>query len=153
MKRISRMELYMGVSKLFSQRGSCRRLQVGCTIVKEGRIICSGYNGAVGTQNCESHCNVNEPCTRAIHAEANAIAFAAKNGIALDGSTLYCTHSPCQKCAELIVQSGISQVIYEKAFRDTSGILFLKTNSIPVNRYEAQPVQDNNQDLRCGEGC
>lgn len=142
-KRISREKLYIGIASLFSLRGTCGRLQVGCTIVKDGRTICSGYNGPpkvldhTKTKDRDiCNCNKDNPCERALHAEANAISFAAKHGISLDGSAIYCTHSPCLKCAELILSSGIYLVVYKEAFRDDAGILFLKDHNIIVKQYD-----------------
>lgn len=138
MERITRNQLYTSIASIFAKRSTCRRLQVGCTIAKEGRVICSGYNGALKTHKSPGgmcNCNTNTPCTQAIHAEANAIAFAAREGISLRGSILYCTHSPCPKCAELIIQSGIGTVYYMEAFRDTAGIALLQENLVKVYKY------------------
>ncbi len=138
MERITREDLYMGIAHLFSRRSTCQRLQVGCTIIKDGRVICSGYNGALKSVThlggmCK--CNIDKPCTQAIHAEANAIAFAAKEGISLKGAWLYCTHSPCIKCAELIIQAGITVVQYGEEFRDREGLELLTINGVNINKY------------------
>lgn len=138
--RITREKLYIEIATLFSQRSTCGRLKVGCTLIRDGRIICSGYNGSLKSSRMGDICNcdLNKPCDKSVHAEANAIAFAAKNGIALQGSTLYVTHSPCIKCTELIVQAGIIEVVYKELFRDSSGLLFLKANKVNVTEYEPQ---------------
>jgi dCMP deaminase len=142
MKRINRDELYMSIAKLYSRRSTCGRLQVGCTIVKEGRAICSGYNGPLKSNIAEDTCNceLSEPCQKSIHAEANAIAFAAKKGISLENTTIYCTHSPCIKCSELIIQAGISNVVYSEDFRSSEGLLLLKDNNIKVIKYEPEQI-------------
>lgn len=133
--RISRNELYITIAETFAKRSTCGRLQVGCAIVKDGRIICCGYNGVLPlSPGCK--CDLNKPCERSIHAEANAISYAAKNGIALRGSTLYVTHSPCLKCAELVIQAGIKEVIYKELFRSEEGLLLLNNNDIPTFKYE-----------------
>ena len=136
--RITREEVYAGVAELFAKRSTCGRLQVGCVAVKDGRIICTGYNGALEGErdydgNCK--CDLTKPCEKAIHAEANLISYAARNGIALDSSWLYVTHSPCIKCAELIIQSGIAKVFYGIEFRDAKGLNYLRENNIYVNPY------------------
>ncbi len=139
--RITREDLYMGIANLFSKRSTCRRLQVGCTIVKDGRVICSGYNGSLKSNTSIGdvcRCSPDTPCSKAIHAEANAISFAAKQGIKLDGAFLYCTHSPCLKCAELIIQAGIKVVQYGEVFRDREGLDLLMTNGVNINKYENQ---------------
>jgi len=142
--RISRKELYMEIAQLFSKRSTCGRLQVGCAIVRNGRIIASGYNGALpGDRNINGcNCDLNKPCEKAVHAEANAIAFAAQNGIKLKGSTIHVTHSPCLKCAELIIQAGIFEVVYKELFRDDKGLLLLKANNIQIGEY-VPPIQNS----------
>lgn len=134
MQRIQRGELFIKIAYLFSKRSTCCRLQVGCVIVDEGRIIATGYNGALKTDRVEGNsmctCDKDKPCTKAIHAEANAISYAAKKGIKLEGSKIYTTHSPCVKCAELIIQSGIKYVYYDEQFRDKAGIELLNRNNI-----------------------
>lgn len=136
--RITRDELYIEVANSFAKRGTCARLQVGAVAVFDGRIICTGYNGALKNGRNPSHscnCDTTKPCEKAIHAEANLISFAAKNGIALQGSTLYVTHSPCLKCSELIIQSGIVSVVYDSKFRDQSGIELLTKNHIFIKEF------------------
>jgi dCMP deaminase len=111
---------------------------VGCVIAKEGRIIATGYNGPLGgTEHCNSeNCDLDKACEHALHAEANAIAFSAKKGIALEGSVLWCTHGPCKKCAELIVQAGVIEVNYLKPYRSSEGVNLLIKNQIIVRGYE-----------------
>lgn len=128
MDRISRDQLGIRTAELIAERGTCSRLKVGCAIFKDGRNIVSGYNGSPKGQ---PHClhSDNAPCTEAIHAEANAIYFAAREGISLKDTKIYCTHQPCQKCAEAIIQAGIWKVIYLNVYRDKSGIeTLLKAN-------------------------
>lgn len=135
--RISRDSLLMGIAELYSRRGTCGRLQVGCTITRNGRTISSGYNGPLPYDSAcsTSKCDITTPCNKSIHAEANAIAAAAKEGISLAGTVIYCTHSPCITCASLIIQSGITEVIYKELFRDNAGLLLLTTNNIKVSQY------------------
>lgn len=118
MERISRGEQYMRIADIIALRGSCQRAQVGCVIVREGRIVSTGYNGPLG-DNCELTCDTDNPCINAIHAEANAIYFASKHGISLEGCTLYCNYSPCKKCSEAIIQSGIVKVVFRELYRDS----------------------------------
>jgi dCMP deaminase len=144
MKRITRDKLHTEIAKLFSQRSTCGRLQVGCVITRDGRVIASGYNGPlapaykkVKDSNQMCKCNLIEPCGISIHAEANAIAYSARNGISLDGTTIYCTHNPCLKCSELIIQAGIIRVVFVEHFRDANGIQLLIANEIEVTKYDA----------------
>lgn len=130
-KRISRVEYFINSALLVSLRSGCQRMSVGAVVVKENRIIVTGYNGPPVGFKCEStQCNVNEACTHAIHAEANAIYFASKKGISLEGSIIYCTDSPCKKCAEAILQAGILRVYYLKEYRNTEGIELLRGKNI-----------------------
>lgn len=135
--RISRQELYMQVARLFSQRSTCLRGQVGAILIKDFRIIASGYNGpAIGQPHCEdNHCDLNSTCTHAIHAEANLIAFCAKHGIATNNATLVVTTTPCRKCAELVIQAGIKYVIYDSDYRDEAGFKLLKDAGITIIKY------------------
>ena len=122
--RISRDALYMEMAKLMAKRSTCLRKQVGAVVVKDARIVSTGYNGVPsGYPHCdEGKCG---GCSISIHAEMNAIAFAAKEGVSIKGSTLYCTMSPCINCAKVIVNSGIVRVKYEEEYRDREGLEFL----------------------------
>lgn len=136
--RPSRDELFMQMAETAAQRGTCDRAYVGAIIVQEGRPISMGYNGAPpGFAHCTevghgsltlykhipdqgggySEELVESGCTRAVHAEANAIAWAARNGVATFGGEMYCTYSPCKTCAELLLASGIGRFIYRNDYR------------------------------------
>lgn len=139
--RISRDKLYMEIAELFALRSTCLRGKVGAVAIRDKRIIATGYNGSPeGFDHCtDETCNTDHPCENTIHAEANLIAFAARAGISLEGTTLYCTHSPCKKCAQLIIQSGIRYIIYKNQHRDTSGLDLILNNpkhKIGIVKYE-----------------
>lgn len=121
MRRPDRNSVYMIMAKTIALRGTCLRAKVGAILVKDHRVISVGYNGALpGEDHCTSdRCSSDSPCLNTIHAEANAIYYAARAGISTIGSTIYCTHSPCRKCTEAIIQSGVTQVYYLKEYRDT----------------------------------
>lgn len=144
-ERISRVEWLMSVADITAKRGTCGRLQVGCVIVKNNRIISTGYNGALpnmgpcsgvvnNTNKKPLGCNPEESCTHAIHAEMNAILACAKAGICTEGAALYCTHGPCPTCARAIIQAGISTVVFRVPFRDTTGVDLLKSHFITVHQ-------------------
>ncbi len=127
----------METAKLFAQRSTCDRKGVGCVLANDGRIISTGYNGPVSG---EQHCNHLEsgddkPCYRSIHAESNAIAHAAKLGVSTKGCTAYCTLSPCMACSMLLINAGITRVIYNKVYRDGGGITLLANRGIQVVQY------------------
>ena len=119
-KRIERDKLMLQVCKLIAKRTTCKRLPegVGCVITQENRIVSSGYNGSLpGEDHCGEQCDLNNTCKFAVHAEINAIGFAAKQGVNLKGATLYVTHSPCETCSGLIIQAGITRVVFENLYR------------------------------------
>lgn len=124
-------KLYIDIAKRISQQSNCISTKVGCVIVKDGRIISIGYNGSpAGFVNCNQWWNENNQNIynkenkydrikhhewsniHQIHAEMNAIMYAAKNGISIEDSTMYCTSFPCQHCLKNIVQSGIKELCY-----------------------------------------
>jgi dCMP deaminase len=137
MSRISRITYFMEVARLTSKRATCLRGQVGAVLVRDKRVIASGYNGPpMGQPYCaDLPCDLTKPCTHAVHAEANLIAFCAKHGIATNGSTLVVTTTPCIKCSELIIQSGIIRVIYDSDYRDESGRNLLEAVGILLYKY------------------
>lgn len=132
--RISRAELYLKIAQLLSLRATCKRLSVGCIIARDNRIISSGYNGPLPSElHCDHNiCNMEMPCTKAVHAEQNAIMYAAKSGISLVGTILYCTHIPCEACAKLIVQAGVGGVTYANDFRNNFGLIILRNAGLEI---------------------
>lgn len=129
--RPSRDDTLMDVAHVFARRGTCSRLPVGACFSRNGRVLITGYNGPPsGAPEC-AHGD-SEPCADAIHAEANAIAWAAREGIRLDGSELHVTHSPCPACARLIVQAGVWRVVYFEAYRLTEPVEYLREAGIDV---------------------
>lgn len=128
MNRPNRIQTNLRVAYILADRGTCLRAKVGAVATQDNRIVSTGYNGAAkGMDHCTSKtCTPDEPCPNSVHAEANLIAYAAKKGVALEGATLYITHSPCRKCTELIIQAGIKKVYYVKSYRATDWILLKK---------------------------
>jgi len=110
-------EYFMEVCNLISKRSSCGRLHVGCVLVKDNRIIATGYNGHLpGAPHDSFVRDGHEQLT--IHAETNAIADSAKRGVSLDGCTAYVTHFPCINCAKILIASGIKRIIFESHYKD-----------------------------------
>ena len=122
------MEIALQIARL----SKCHKKQVGCVAVKDKRIVAMGYNGtAPGQPNmCEDSNGDTLPSVS--HAEANMIAFCAKNGISLDGCSLYVTMSPCPTCANLLIHSGIKNVYYSEVYRDRSGIELLNQLDVKI---------------------
>lgn len=131
--RPSRDETYLAIAEVIGFRGTCLRGKVGCIITIDNRIISSGYNGPLDAIGCTHHnCDLTQKCVKAVHAEANAISFAAKEGIKLKGATLYCKVAPCLECARLIIQSGIIRVLYHEDYKNDLGINLLEINGVKI---------------------
>jgi len=133
-------KLYIDFCMRISELSYAVRLKVGAIIVKDNNIIAYGYNGTpAGFENtCETECESGVLVTKneVIHAEVNAVSKAARQGLATDGSTLYCNISPCIECAKLIIQSGIKKVVYKDDYRDNAGIALLNKANIEVIKWE-----------------
>ena len=114
--RVSWTDYFSKITRLVAERSPCTRLQVGCILVKENRIIASGYNGFLpGAPHKSIVIDNHEQAT--VHAEQNAIADCAKRGVATDGSTAYITHHPCINCYKILVASGICEIYYLQDYR------------------------------------
>ena len=143
---------FMQMADLVATWSSCfqENRQVGAVIVRDKRILTTGYNGApAGVETCiaKGEClrkklNI-ESGTRhelcfAVHAEQNAIAQAAKLGISLEGATLYCTHQPCVICAKIIINAGITRVVYKNGYPDEFSLQLFEEAKVLVEKYEEE---------------
>ena len=128
---------YLKMTIEWSKLSYCKRRQVGALIVKDKMIISDGYNGTpTGFENiCED--DDNNTKWYVLHAEANAITKVASSAQSCQGSTLYITMSPCQQCSKLIHQAGIVRVVYHTAYKDDSGLRFLKKAGIVVEQIKS----------------
>jgi len=124
----------MQIAMDVSSRSTCSRLFVGAVATRNGAPCAMGYNGAPrGLSHCD-HTRSDVPCRRAIHAEVNLVAGAARMGITLDGATVYVTHAPCLPCAGLLVNAGIVRVVYREDYRDMAGVIILKAAGVLVEQ-------------------
>jgi|Deesub1362A_J573_1020465.scaffolds.fasta_scaffold00053_35 dCMP deaminase len=134
---------FMEIAKVVAKRSTCLRQNVGAVIVREKRILSTGYNGApTGLQHCfEIGClreKLNIPSgerhelCRAVHAEQNAIIQAAVHGVSISGASLYTTHQPCIMCAKMIINAQIKKVYFGKRYPDEQGLEFLRDAGIDV---------------------
>lgn len=143
-------EYFLKMAALIAERSTCHRHHVGAVIIRDKRVLTTGYNGAVkGAKDClELGCRKDElglqsgfgseKC-RAVHAEQNAIAHGAAYGTSIEGATIYCTHSPCMMCAKEIINAGIKEVVIYQDFTGNDGsIEFLQENKVKV-RKESRP--------------
>ena len=134
-------ETFLDLARKIGDNSKCCRAKVGAILVKDNRIISTGYNGKPSGWNdkaCSDECN---GCKETIHAEINAIIFAAKNGVSTKDCDLYVTHSPCEHCCLSIIQAGIKTVFFEELYVSDSsdglkGIEMLLKAGIKVFKYE-----------------
>jgi dCMP deaminase len=121
---------YLRMARIWSENSYCKRRQVGALIVKDNRIISDGYNGTPsGFENvCEDENNITKPYV--LHAEANAITKVAASSNSSKDATIYVTSAPCIECAKLIIQAGISRVVYSEMYRVDDGCKLLQRAGI-----------------------
>ena len=133
-KQLKYDKAYLKMALEWSKLSYCERRQVGSLIVKDKMIISDGYNGT--PSGFENFCEDENGYTKwyVLHAEANAILKVASSTHACQGATLYITMSPCQGCSKLIHQAGIKRVVYMEAYKDTSGVDFLKKAGVSITQ-------------------
>lgn len=145
-KRPTLDEYFMEIAGVVAKRTTCLRNRVGAVIVRDKRILATGYNGAPRNlahcldlgcirqqQNIESGTR-HELC-RAVHAEQNAIIQSALHGVSVEGATLYCTHQPCILCAKMIINSRITRVVFANPYPDDEAIRFFKSAGVEVAAF------------------
>jgi dCMP deaminase len=121
MERVSWEKYFMNIAKEVATRSTCDRKHIGAVIARDKTILSTGYNGSIrGLPHCDEagHEMVDGHCVRTTHAEANAIAQAAKNGVRVDEAEIFITASPCYTCFKLIANSGIKTIYYDEFYRD-----------------------------------
>ena len=119
--RASWDDYFMAIARVVSSRSTCDRKFVGAVIVRARTILSTGYNGSIrGLPHCSEvgHMMENDHCVATIHAEANAIIQAARNGVMIEGATLYVTASPCWNCFKASVNAGVGRIAYGEFYRD-----------------------------------
>ena len=141
---------FMELTEMVATWSSCYQVNrhVGAIIVKDKRVMTTGYNGApAGVRSCvqKGEClrrkldipsgTKHELCF-AVHAEQNAIIQAARSGISLIGATLYCTHQPCVICAKMIINAGIERVVYKDGYPDDFSLSLFEEAGVKVEKYE-----------------
>jgi dCMP deaminase len=138
---------FMNIATEIASASKCVSKHVGAIIVKEGRILSTGYNGTpAGYKNCNDHWNGkwtedhHEWSKKyEIHAEMNAIIWAAKNGISIDGATIYVTLEPCSECSKNLIASGIKNIIFDKSYEyNDSKVIsdFIKDNDVKIEQIK-----------------
>jgi dCMP deaminase len=148
MSRPSWHEYFMQITELVSTRATCLRRRVGAVVVRDKRILTTGYNGPPdGITHCQDRggCLRDElgipsgqrmELSRAIHAEQNAIIQAAKIGISIQDSTLYVNTHPCFTCAKMLINAGVKEIIYKEGYPDEFAKEILEEAGVKVIRFE-----------------
>ncbi|MDR1713422.1 MAG: cytidine/deoxycytidylate deaminase family protein [Coriobacteriales bacterium] len=141
-------QYFMEIAHLVARRTTCTRRAVGAVLVKDKRILATGYNGVpAGIEHCLTRGCLREQLgipsgqrheiCRGLHAEQNAIIQAAKYGINIDGSMVYCTTQPCILCAKILINAGITQIVYAEPYPDEMTMGMLAEAGVLVRVYEA----------------
>ena len=139
---------FMNIARQAATRSTCDRKHVGAVIVRDKTILSTGYNGSIrGMPHCDDvgHLMEGGHCVATVHAEANAIIQAAKNGVRIEGAEIYTTASPCWDCFKLVVNAGIRTVYYGEFYRDERSIQVarqLGIDLIDLSREVSAPEQD-----------
>ncbi|MBR4685321.1 MAG: cytidine/deoxycytidylate deaminase family protein [Candidatus Methanomethylophilaceae archaeon] len=149
MERPSNDEYFMEMAELVSSRSTCLRRRVGAVIVKEKRVLSTGYNGSPkGTKHCEElgciRVKMNVPSgtrhelCRGVHAEQNAVTQAAYFGVSVDGATIYTTTYPCSMCAKILINAGIKEIVYSEGYADDLSKDLLGEAGIKIREYKPE---------------
>jgi dCMP deaminase len=144
-KRLSWQDYFMANAELISKRSTCDRAFVGAVLVKDNRIIATGYNGGVAaTANCNEvgHQMDDGHCIRTVHAEMNALIQCAKEGISTNGTEIYVTHFPCINCTKALLQAGIKKITYKTAYHiHPFAIELLEVKNVPYFQHDVPEIQ------------
>ena len=139
--RASWDEYFMKIAEDVATRATCDRKHVGAVIVRDKCILTTGYNGSIrGLGHCdeEGHMMEDGHCVRTIHAEANAIVQAARNGVRIEGGTIYVTASPCFGCFKMIANSGLKRIVFGEFYRDERIFELSKSLGIELSPLSAE---------------
>ena len=132
-------EYFMNIATVVASRSTCDRKFVGAVIVRDKTILSTGYNGSIRKlEHCDEvgHIMENGHCVATIHAEANAILQAAKNGVCIDEATIYTSASPCWLCFKMIANAGIRRICYGEFYRDERIFKIAKKIGIRLDKLE-----------------
>lgn len=134
---------FLKIAFAVSERSTCERASVGCVLVRDKRILTAGFNGSPsGQEHCDEigHLMVNGHCERTIHAETNSIIQAALHGVSTRDATCYVTHFPCINCTKVLINAGITRIVYSVAYRiDENAMNFLNKAGIELLQKNFDP--------------
>ena len=136
-------DYFMAIVKIIASRGTCDRLYAGSVLVKDNRIIATGYNGSPpGLPHCDDigHLLEEGHCVRTIHGEHNSLLQDARlSSTSTEGSTMYTKYSPCIHCAKYVIACGIKRVVIGKVYRNPSAVDMLKEAGVQIDLYQENP--------------
>ncbi len=149
MERLSWDDYFMEITRLVAKRSTCLRRHVGAIIVRDKRILATGYNGAPrGLPHCsETGClreklgipsGQRQELCRGLHAEQNAILQAAYHGVSIRGSVLFCTNFPCVICSKMLINAGIKEIFYKEGYPDELSAALLEEAGVKLVRLEGE---------------
>ncbi len=121
----------LGTAEIWARRSTCSRLSVGAVLARDGRVLSTAYNGPPAGQPHCAHTD-DQPCVESVHAEANALLWAARHGVSSLGATLYVTHAPCLGCSGLVINAGIVRVVYRDPYRSSEGLARLASAGLDL---------------------
>lgn len=139
-QRASWDEYFMRIAETVATRATCDRKHVGAVIQRDHNILATGYNGSIaGLEHCDEagHLMEDGHCVRTIHAEANAVIQAARNGVRIDGASIYVSASPCWNCFKMIANAGLKRIVFREFYRDPRIFEFAQRLGIDLVRLEA----------------
>jgi dCMP deaminase len=133
-------EYFLKIATAVAERSTCDRAHVGAVLVREKRILTTGFNGSpAGLEHCDEagHLLIDGHCVRTIHAEINAIIQAALHGVSTNGATCYVTHFPCINCTKSLINAGVERVVYFNSYRvDENALKFYKQAGVELTKIE-----------------
>jgi len=143
MRRPSWDEYFMELAQVVAKRSTCNRRSVGAVLVRDKRILTTGYNGSTPGQ---AHCTdvgclmVDNHCVRAIHAEQNAIIQGALHGIDLRGAVCYVTSAPCVHCSKMLIAAGIKRIVFQEDYTEEIGQKMIRDAGVELERFDSKEV-------------
>jgi dCMP deaminase len=159
-ERLSWDQYFLNITRQVAERSTCTRAKVGAVIVRERSILASGYNGAPsGLPHCtEVGCLVyqsrtpdgqlEENCYRTIHAEINAIAQAAKNGVSIRDADIYVTHTPCIHCLKVLINTGIKRIFYDREYKLETVRELLGTSEVQLHKIVSEEASEHSSSAK-----
>lgn len=144
MSRESWDSYFMRLAVIVASRATCDRANVGCVLVRDNRIVSTGYNGSVsGAEHCDDvgHIMREGHCIATVHAELNAILYCALEGVSTKDTTAYITHFPCLNCSKALIQAGVRAIYYQNAYRiDDYALKLLRNANILIHKMSVEEL-------------